>query len=278
MSSTPQVLTVCRSAQYRANPMIARFCSIITSALSFSVLLRRMPPRFHLTLYQHTFRAVRASRSADQISNPDNSSEMWSVLNDTIIMNMLTLGPLAVTIATANDATPQASAIWSNYDGGVLSTERGCPLLPNGAEAKVNHAVTMVGYNTSEDGVDYWILKNSWGIDWGHNGFMYIKKGNDESHCSLFQRSLSSLVLSDAEGDKCEDTESNPIYSVEEAISMQYAIDGGNPSLLLLSPREALLAEAALKGSCGATDGYECKQVCEASGCKYELVKEGGSD
>lgn len=213
-----------------------------------------------------------------RISNPDNSSEMWSVLNDTIIMNMLTLGPLAVTIATANDATPQASAIWSNYDGGVLSTERGCPLLPNGAEAKVNHAVTMVGYNTSEDGVDYWILKNSWGIDWGHNGFLYIKKGNDESHCSLFQRSLSSLVLSDAEGDKCEDTESNPIYSVEEAISMQYAIDGGNPSLLLLSPREALLAEAALQGSCGATDGYECKQVCEASGCKYELVKEGGSD
>jgi len=34
----------------------------------------------------------------------------------------------------------------------------------------VNHAVVAVGYG-NEDGMDYWLIKNSWGADWGDNGF-----------------------------------------------------------------------------------------------------------
>jgi hypothetical protein len=38
------------------------------------------------------------------------------------------------------------------------------------------HGIVIVGYN--DDGVDrYWICKNSWGTNWGDNGYFYIRMG-----------------------------------------------------------------------------------------------------
>ncbi|XP_012673534.3 cathepsin K-like [Clupea harengus] len=38
----------------------------------------------------------------------------------------------------------------------------------------LNHAVLAVGYTTR-----YWIVKNSWGTEWGDKGYIYIKKGRN---------------------------------------------------------------------------------------------------
>lgn len=35
----------------------------------------------------------------------------------------------------------------------------------------VNHAIQVVGYNTTGN---YYIIKNSWGTKWGMKGFAYI--------------------------------------------------------------------------------------------------------
>ncbi|KAK8579302.1 hypothetical protein V6N12_069629 [Hibiscus sabdariffa] len=54
------------------------------------------------------------------------------------------------------------------YMGGVFTGE---------CSNRLTHAVTIVGYGTSEEGLDYWVIKNSWGDTWGENGFMRIQRG-----------------------------------------------------------------------------------------------------
>ena len=41
----------------------------------------------------------------------------------------------------------------------------------------VNHAVLAVGYGVDDQGMEYWIIKNSWGAAWGDEGFFKMEKG-----------------------------------------------------------------------------------------------------
>ena len=71
-------------------------------------------------------------------------------------------------IAAALNANPL-----QNYTSGVLDiSSTDCP------ESGINHAVLIVGYGTDpSNGLDYWIVKNSWGEAWGESGYFRIRRG-----------------------------------------------------------------------------------------------------
>ena len=46
-----------------------------------------------------------------------------------------------------------------------------------------DHCVTLVGYNDEEE---CWIIKNSWGVNWGEKGYAKVKYGNIEQYKYAF--------------------------------------------------------------------------------------------
>jgi C1A family cysteine protease len=75
-------------------------------------------------------------------------------------------GPLSICVATDG---------WQSYSGGVM--KRGCG-------SDVDHCVQIVGWDSTSQGVPYWIVRNSWAADWGINGYIYIERNEDECQIS----------------------------------------------------------------------------------------------
>ncbi|KAK3034505.1 hypothetical protein RJ639_032494 [Escallonia herrerae] len=59
------------------------------------------------------------------------------------------------------------------YKEGVYTSDH-CGKTP----MDVNHAVLAVGYGV-ENGVPYWLIKNSWGASWGDNGYFKMELGKN---------------------------------------------------------------------------------------------------
>uniref|UniRef100_A0A1J3GTN5 Putative cysteine proteinase n=1 Tax=Noccaea caerulescens TaxID=107243 RepID=A0A1J3GTN5_NOCCA len=53
-----------------------------------------------------------------------------------------------------------------------------------------NHNVLVVGYGSSSSGQDYWIIRNSWGSDWGEDGYIKLERNfhNSTGNCAVAVR------------------------------------------------------------------------------------------
>ncbi|XP_069129562.1 cathepsin O-like [Argopecten irradians] len=84
--------------------------------------------------------------------------------NEHDMLMLLSNGPLTVSV----DAT-----LWANYQGGIIQHHCGYT---------INHAVVIVGYDLTGD-IPYYIVRNSWGPDFGIEGYLHVKIG--ENMCGI---------------------------------------------------------------------------------------------
>jgi len=87
--------------------------------------------------------------------------------SETALQTQVAIQPVSVAI----NAAPSLQA----YANGVYND----PACGTGSSAQLNHAVLVVGYGTDATAGAYWIVKNSWGANWGMNGYFLLKKGSN---------------------------------------------------------------------------------------------------
>jgi len=54
---------------------------------------------------------------------------------------------------------------------------------------KINHAVLLIGYGTEPNGQKYWLIKNSYGPEWGEKGFAKLAR-NVTNYCAIASYAL----------------------------------------------------------------------------------------
>ena len=74
--------------------------------------------------------------------------------------NSLSYGPIAIALDANN-------IFFRFYKEGIID-------IPRNYSKELNHAVVLAGYDYDKYGL-YWIIQNSWGKDWGDNGFCKIR-------------------------------------------------------------------------------------------------------
>jgi len=78
-------------------------------------------------------------------------------------VGLYTRGPLSICVEADS---------WQFYVGGVISDFCG---------QNLDHCVMITGYGVQKgwdfENYDVWVIRNSWGEDWGYGGYLYVERG-----------------------------------------------------------------------------------------------------
>jgi len=97
-----------------------------------------------------------------------------------LMHSLYNIGPLSIGVNANRD--------WQLYNKGIYNpTETECPNSP----VNMDHGVVLVGYG-EEEGIKYWTIRNSWGPDWGENGYIRITRG--QNTCGVANSPIYPIV------------------------------------------------------------------------------------
>ncbi|KAL4363975.1 hypothetical protein GQ457_04G035130 [Hibiscus cannabinus] len=84
-------------------------------------------------------------------------------------------GPVQVSFIVYEDFAHYKSGVYKHVTGEVLG----------------GHSVKLIGWGTSDEGEDYWLLANQWNRSWGDDGFFKIIRGVNE--CGIEDEVVAGL-------------------------------------------------------------------------------------
>jgi len=94
----------------------------------------------------------------------------------TLKQNLVAASPLSICVDAAN---------WQDYTSGVMGAWECCWFC------QLDHCVQLVGYDSTAS-TPFFIVRNSWGADWGENGYIRLAQGNNA--CLITDYATTSIV------------------------------------------------------------------------------------
>ena len=103
--------------------------------------------------------------------------------NYTVLMNVVAkMGPVAVSVACLP---------WHLYKSGIFYHHMS---KESNSSTDLNHLVVIEGYGSDDEiGLDYWIVRNSWGPRWGEHGYIRLKRIG-EKECAIDETPANGIA------------------------------------------------------------------------------------
>jgi len=172
--------------------------------------------------------------------------------NDSKIMHMIKKYGSALIAVYASDKG------FKNYKSGVFDK---C-----NSSARPNHAVLAVGWGTSNN-INYWIIKNSWGTNWGDKGFIKLKRGT----CGANRECGTVLCTKNGSPGKVPKAPKKPKGSVCDVSKYFGKVTGTYYLVNHIGGTFRKPLAKCNKGKCSPVDSKHknaCKYICGKNPCK----------
>ncbi|XP_013870911.1 cathepsin L.1 isoform X2 [Austrofundulus limnaeus] len=149
-------------------------------------------------LMDYAFQYIKANGGIDtEVSYPYEAEDGQCRYNPNTIGATCT-GYVDVTQGDENalkEAVATIGPVSIGIDAGHMSFqlyEHGVYDEPECSSTELDHGVLIVGYGTDQ-GKDYWLVKNSWGLQWGDKGYIKMTR-NKNNQCGVATAASYPLV------------------------------------------------------------------------------------